>query len=246
VPTSSEWNDLVPPANRLRSPNTNSRLPRGYIPTHVVIHVTGTDSLSSVKKTFLASNSVSAHYLITKEGDLFQFAPDSSRAWHAGIDSNARLLYKKGASNWKRYLKFLSWYKAYPKDAIFVDGDLNTVWNKTESAFVARADGQAWPEYEYFDARWPEEDLPINFATDPDPNNYSIGIETLGFGSKNRDPLAYTDAMYKTLQSVVVDISEKYSIPMKKGRIVGHEDINPLGRFGWDPAPGFDWSVVYK
>jgi hypothetical protein len=26
---------------------------------------------------------------------------------------------------------------------------------------------------------------------------------------------------------------------------VGHEDVNPIGRFGWDPNAGFDWTVVH-
>lgn len=172
--------------------------------------------------------------------------PDAFRAWHAGIDSNTRRLYNQGTEKWIKYLKYFNWYKNYPNDAIYVDGDLNPVWDKTEAAFVARADAQAWSEYDYFRARWPGLDVPINFAVDPDPNNYSIGIETLGFGAKSADADVYTDAMYKTLEQLVADLSDKYAIPLEKGWIIGHEDVNPIGRFGWDPAPGFDWSIVYK
>jgi len=168
------------------------------------------------------------------------------RAWHAGIDSNARSLYRKGGLRWTRYLKCFDWYKGCPTDAIFIDGDLRPVWDKTEAAFVARSDGQSWPEYDYFRARWAGEALPTNFATDPDPNNYSIGIETLGFGARTPAPAVYTDKMYKALERLIADISAKYSIPVKKGRIVGHEDVNPVSRFGWDPAFGFDWSIIHK
>ncbi|UVM36377.1 N-acetylmuramoyl-L-alanine amidase [Pseudomonas sp. B21-017] len=242
----NDWNVLVPEANCLMTPNKNSRKPAVATPTHIVIHVTGTNSLPAVKKTFLTENSVSAHYLITKEGEIYQFAPDAFRAWHAGIDSNTRRLYNQGTEKWIKYLKYFNWYKNYPNDAIYVDGDLNPVWDKTEAAFVARADAQAWSEYDYFRARWPGLDVPINFAVDPDPNNYSIGIETLGFGAKSADADVYTDAMYKTLEQLVADLSDKYAIPLEKGWIIGHEDVNPIGRFGWDPAPGFDWSIVYK
>ena len=62
---------LILHGNRLESPNKNARRPSSLTPTHVVIHVTGTDSLSSVWETFMAPNSVSAPYLITKEGKLF-------------------------------------------------------------------------------------------------------------------------------------------------------------------------------
>jgi N-acetyl-anhydromuramyl-L-alanine amidase AmpD len=244
--TAKDWNVLVPEKNRLVTPNKNERKSSAGLPTHIVIHVTGTNNLSSVTKTFLDDHSVSAHYLVTKEGVLYQFAPDGYRAWHAGIDSGARSLYNQGAQHWMKYLKFFKWYKGYPKDAVYVDVDLNPVWDKTEAAFVRRADGQIWSEYDYFVNRWPGENQPVNFAQDPDPNNYSIGIETLGFGAKRADPAVYTDAMYQSLAQLVSDLSKKYEIPMEKGRVVGHEDVNPIGRFGWDPAPGFDWSSVRK
>ena len=242
----NNWNTLVPEKNRLLTPNKNLRKTASGLPTHIVIHVTGTDDFSSVRKTFLADHSVSAHYLVTKEGELFQFAPDGFRAWHAGIDSGARALYGKGLEQWTKYLKYFKWYKGYPKDAVYTDIDLNPVWDKTEAAFVRRADGHAWTEYDYFLTRWPGEKKPINFDKDPDPNNYSIGIETLGFGAKSPDPMTYTDAMYQSLAQLVGDLSQKYEIPMEKGRVVGHEDVHPIGRFGWDPAAGFDWSAVLK
>jgi N-acetyl-anhydromuramyl-L-alanine amidase AmpD len=245
MPDSTEWNSLVPVANRLQSPNSNSRKPASLVPTHIVVHVTGTDDLASVRKTFMAADSVSAHYLVTKDGQLIQFVPDRYRAWHAGIETTARNLYRKGAAQWRRYLKYFTWYKAYPAGSVYVDGDLKPVWDKTEAVFVARADGQPWPEYDYFATRWPGQDLPINFDVDADPNNYAIGIETLGFGATTPDPAIYTAAMYATLRRLVTDLSQKYGIPMKKGRVVGHEDLNPLARFGWDPAAGFEWSRVY-
>ena len=246
MPGSTDWNSLVPLANRLQSPNRNSRKPASLTPTHIVVHVTGTDSLASVKKLFAAANSVSAHYLVTKDGQIFQFVPDAYRAWHTGIETTARTLYRKGASQWTRYLKYFSWYKGYPAGSIYVNGDLQPVWDKTEAVFVARADGASWPEYNYFLSRWPSQDLPVNFESDNDPNNYSIGIETLGFGAKTPDPSVYTPAMYATLRALITDLSRKYGIPMRKGRIVGHEDVNPIARFGWDPSTGFEWSKLYK
>lgn len=53
-----------------------------------------------------------------------------------------------------------------------------------------------------------------------------------------------TPAMYATLRTLVQDLSQKYSIPIEEGRIVGHEDVNPIARFGWDPSAGFDWSRI--
>lgn len=240
------WNLLVPESNRLDSPNKNNRKHGSQKPTHIVIHVTGTNSFNSVKNIFMAENSVSAHYVVGKKGELHQFVPDGYRAWHAGVDSNTRALYKKGAAVWQKYLKFFSWYKSYPADSIYLDGDLKTVWDKTEAMFVALSSGGAWPHYEYFCKRWSNADQPINFAVDADPNNFSIGIETLGFGSPTSDPAVYTPEMYNTLRALVQDLSMKYDIPVVKGRVVGHEDVNPVGRFGWDPAAGFDWARIYS
>ncbi len=194
----------------------------------------------------MAENSVSAHYLIGKDGALFQFVPDSYRAWHAGVDSNTRALYKKGAQVWQRYLKYFNWFKGYSKGAIYLDGDLKPVWDETEAAFVAHGDNSLWTEFDYFRNRWNNADYPVNFSNDPDPNNYSIGIETLGFGSKNGDAGTYTPEMYSTLQQLLADLSAKYGIPLKKGRVIGHEDVNPIGRFGWDPSTGFNWSNIYR
>ena len=83
MPASTDWNGVVLQANRFPSPNKNSRRPTTQTPTHIVIHVTGTDSLTSVKKTFLADKSVSAHYLVTKDGEVLQFVPDAFRAVRA-------------------------------------------------------------------------------------------------------------------------------------------------------------------
>ena len=244
MPTSADWNELIPVANRLESPNKNARRPADLKPTHIVIHITGTSSLSTTKNTFLAPNSVSAHYLVTTTGELFQFVRDSGRAWHAGIDADSRALYSKQPKVWSRYLRYYDWYKGYPDNAVFVDGRLSPV-SGNKPVFVGRVDGSAWPEYAYFFSRFPGEDLPVNFTTDSDPNNYSIGIETLGFGSKVKDPAVYTDQMYKALAALVRNLSDKYGIPRTKGRIVGHEDVAPVERFGWDPNAGFDWSVVH-
>ncbi len=242
MPT-DEWNELVPPANRLPTTNKNER-PAGVKPTHIVIHITGTEGLAGVKSHFTKLKSVSAHYLIGKKGELFQFVPDAARAFHAGIESVVRRLYGQGPQVWRRHLKYYKWYTGYGKGAIFVDGDLQPVWDKTEAVFVTRADGQPWPQYKYVDTRWPNDEAPINFAVHQDPNDYSIGIETLGFGATKPSKTAYTPEMYATLQRLVTDLTQRHDIPMKKGRVVGHEDVNPIGRFGWDPGQGFDWSVV--
>ena len=244
MPGPMDWNEIVPAPNRLASPNAGERR-RFATPTHIVIHVTGTNDLVEVKRTFARPQSTSAHYLVTKTGDLVQFVPDGRRAYHAGIDAATRRLYEQGRATWQRCLKHFGWYRKYPPDAVFVDGDLHPVRDRSEATFVMRADGSRWPEFAYFDARWLGRDVPINFEVHPDPNDYSIGIETLGIGGRSPSEATYPAAMYQALARLVTDLGAKYGVPLTKGRIVGHEDVNPVARFGWDPAAGFDWSKVH-
>ncbi len=84
---------------------------RDKVPTHIVIHVTGTKDFSSVRRTFTAPKSVSSHYLVHSDGGLFQFVPDAGRAYHSGIDKSTASLYKKGGKEWQKYLKYFSWYR---------------------------------------------------------------------------------------------------------------------------------------
>ncbi len=103
MPTASDWNELVPEANRFKSPNRNIGGMTGGRPTHVVIHVTGTNDLESVKNTFMNGGMQrSAQYLIAADGTLFQFARDADAAWHAGISPNAQSLYKRDPAIWPK------------------------------------------------------------------------------------------------------------------------------------------------
>jgi hypothetical protein len=40
----------------------------------------------------------------------------------------------------------------------------------------------------------------------------------------------------------LADLCEKYEIPTDKAHIIGHEDVNPVERWGWDPNSGFNWD----
>src|SRR5262245_24067537 len=102
------WNPMVPASRRIEtSMMTKGRpIPK---PTHVVCHVTGTDSFQNVKNEFLTS--VSAHYLIDKAGLIYQFVPEEDQAWHAGIKAPVQALYAKGPAVWRKYLYYFSWAK---------------------------------------------------------------------------------------------------------------------------------------
>lgn len=54
----------------------------------IIIHDTGSHSFHSTLEWFINPLSkVSAHYLIDKDGGVYQFVEDSEKAWHAGVSS---------------------------------------------------------------------------------------------------------------------------------------------------------------
>jgi AmpD protein len=65
-------------------------------------------------------------------------------------------------------------------------------------------------------------------------NDFSIGIELEG-----TDDQTFTDAQYKTLIQLTLQIQQKYP-DITNDRIVGHSDIAPDRKT--DPGPHFDWS----
>lgn len=245
MPGSTDWNALVPVANRLRSKNYNDRAPLDKTPTHIVVHVTGTATADKAIAVYTQPNGgASPHYMVGRDGALYQFVMDAERAWHSGLNSAQAKLFAQGKDVWQCYIGYHVWYTKYPADAVYVDAALNVV-AKPHAVFVRQASGAPWPHYDYFNTRWPGSDVPVNFDIDQNPNNYSLGIETVGYGSATPDPKVYTDEMYTALRTLVDDLCAKYGIPREKGRVIGHEDVNPLTRFGWDPHQGFDWSRLY-
>jgi len=235
------WNPLVP--NERRIPTTMMTPGRPLArPSHVVCHITGTNSFSTVRKTFL--NSASAHYVIDKAGLVYQFVREEDQAWHAGIQRVVKALYAQGPEVWRRYLYYFDWAK-YPAGSVFVDAELAPTQGVRSATFVARPDGSAWPNYAYFDARWGANAAPLNYTAGSAPNAYSVGIEILSVGSTTPSQAAYAPAMYASLWQLVADICARHAIPMEKGRFVGHEDVNPVQRYGWDPNQGFDWPRVW-
>lgn len=71
-----------PLAQWVPSPNHNARSP-----VIIVLHHTEQDSVQESLDTLRSANSggkVSSHYLVGRDGDLYQLVADSERAWHAG------------------------------------------------------------------------------------------------------------------------------------------------------------------
>lgn len=65
---------------RVPSPNHNERRPN-----YVIIHDTSNDNVERPLKTLTdPAREVSAHYLIGRDGTLYQLVDENRRAWHAG------------------------------------------------------------------------------------------------------------------------------------------------------------------
>ena len=66
------------------SPNFGSR--KGAPINCIVLHDTGGKTAESTLSWFASENSkVSAHYLIDRDGLVYQCVPDDKQAWHAGV-----------------------------------------------------------------------------------------------------------------------------------------------------------------
>ena len=72
---------------RVSSPSPNFTKRRGTSkPDMVVLHYTATSSASNALNTLCSSKAqVSAHYLISENGCIFNLVDENKRAWHAGL-----------------------------------------------------------------------------------------------------------------------------------------------------------------
>jgi N-acetyl-anhydromuramyl-L-alanine amidase AmpD len=242
-----QWNELVPEANRIENcPNQGGRSAAIAKPSHVILHITGTKDFATAKRRFMdAAQQASAHYMIDKDGSLHQLVVDGRRAWHAGIQGAIKALYDAADHRWKQYLGLTLARSQYPADAVYLDANLQPTPEVARQRFVRTKDGSRWAKFAYFEQRWgPNRAQPWNYENSKLPNDYSIGVEIVSFGAPRPSATAYTEPMYATLTALIKDLAAKYDIPRSRGRIVGHEDVHPVDRFGWDPAAGFDWDRV--
>lgn len=234
------WNPIVPTSRRYKG--RSGKRPTDARINRVVVHVTGTRDMAQVVNRF-TTQSASAHYVVDQQGLVHQFVPENMSAWHSGIVSFVRSLYKRGDGSWRQYKRYFDWHRGYGADAVYLDATLRQVEKDSGSALlVRRLGGDEWPDYAYFDARWGRRPAPVGFEDTVNPNTHSIGIEILGLGSKHPSDTEYSDAMYASLAPLISDICERYSIERKLGPVCGHEDVNPVERWGWDPNSGFDWQ----
>jgi hypothetical protein len=242
------WNPAIPAELRYKSDNQSPRRGNGRI-DRVIIHITGPGPLEKIVERFtVKGNFASAHYLVMPNGQIHQFVPETLRAWHAGINKHVGALYKRGDGSWRNYKRYFDWHKGYPPDAIYLDANGHMVppsQREKSAVLVTPGHRGEWPDYGYFDRRWGRLPVPVGYTPGFDPNNNSIGIEVFSVGKQTLDPRQYTDEMYSALGALVGNICQRHRLPISREAVCGHEDVNPVERWGWDPNQGFDWDKLF-
>jgi N-acetylmuramoyl-L-alanine amidase-like protein len=243
------WNPLAKNAERDRS-----NYARKCKLTHIVIHCTG-NAYTPSHNRFMTSG-VSPHYLIKLDGTIVQYVKDELRAGHAAIHSFSQARYRDGT--WRK------WKRAgiVPAGHYNKEGETETTVISGSYSFTKIKSGADWKIYaaqeEVFAKRIGsgsdcdfcgvrhEPKLPYHFEHEARVNDYSIGIEIVHVSGD------YLDVQYAALIRLLANLCETHGIPFDKYHIVGHEDTNPIERWGWDPGTVreatrslFDWQRVF-
>ncbi len=174
-----------------------------------------------------------AHYVVGWDGTVWQVMDETLKAQHIGFLPNDRESFLDGS--WVDELA-----SKEPQRP-----NVPTLWK----------------------ARWPSFKSPAHLFPGPSPNQVYVGIEMIPLTGAVGQPAPlisngvarkYTDAQHQTVAKLIADIAARWNLPdeiwdASSGRLVGHEDVNPLERSvasgGWDPGalrdvPQFDWDYV--
>jgi N-acetyl-anhydromuramyl-L-alanine amidase AmpD len=98
-------------------------------------------------------------------------------------------------------------------------------------------------------ARWPDFKSPADLFPGPSPNDVYVGVEMLPLSGDLSSraswlPTArFTEAQHRAVKALALDIAARWGLPEEwwtGGRLVGHEDVNPLERHTTDPAACWD------
>lgn len=96
---------------------------------------------------------------------------------------------------------------------------------------------------------------PTDLYPGDSPNRAYVGIEVLPLLKPGPTGLWHTEAQHDAVAALFADLGARHGFGFVHGRLVGHEDVNPLDREdsggGWDPGalrihPRWDWHRVMK
>lgn len=204
-----------------------------YNPYGIMVHTTGigpcdkalregTDVLTAALKIYESMGPVGPHYVISPLGAISNLTPPSEKAHHCKVSADQR--------------------------RSFLDGE----WENMAPKWLVRD----WKE------RFPGVKSPQHLYPSRTPNDDYIGIELIPcgtwvdgrgswkpvFGRPMLTGGRYTTSQYVQLARLCLHLEEEHGIDVDlPGRLVGHSDINPLTRPGWDPGfykGYFNWNVL--
>ena len=80
-------------------------------------------------------------------------------------------------------------------------------------------------------------------------NMHATGLEHEGRAVEGMS--WYTDAMYRSSAALVRHLCRKYSVPMTRGHIIGHDEVpgidtEHIKTMHWDPGPYWNWARYFE
>lgn len=200
----------------------------GGIPDRVA--KTGKHPLDVAREIYRSMGLVGPHVVVAPDGSYEQYAPYERVRYHVGLEPEHR--------------------------RSFLDGH----WREDKNRISA--DVIAW-----WDARWPGVKSPSHLYPGTSANKAYVGIELIPcgryvtvpgmiktqwrweYGSRpGFDGQRFSMEQYAALAKLCTQLAGTYGIDLAKiGRLVGHEDVNPYTRPGWDPGDktgAFSWNLL--
>lgn len=210
---------------------------RGMLPFGLCIHTTGDDDAVNAKAKALGMDA-GAWYARFYIG-LAEFFPNYVGGWDGKLYLVADEEYRTphvGCTAMQRNC-FLS--RAWKTNWILYDGTEKPAEDDVVFQWVKK-----------WGSRWPS---PQHLFPGPSPNEAYIGLELAPVANgavPMRPELKFTKAQHDLVARLWRDLATRWRWPEGSlNRLVGHEDLNPMDRPGWDPGalrehPVFDWNYV--
>jgi N-acetyl-anhydromuramyl-L-alanine amidase AmpD len=182
----------------------------------------------AVYRSMGLADGLGPHYAICPDGTLLQFREENIKAWHAGVSAAERNAFLTG-----------TWDES----------------NRLDRRVV-----------EWWKLRWPAHKSPSHLYPSKSPNDDYIGVELVPCGVYQKNDWIpalgapvnpkgrYTAQQYMRLAELAVGLGSRWTWATaenpswwRTSRLVGHCDVNPLTRQGWDPGAfhgWFSWSLL--
>lgn len=187
----------------------------------------GVDLADETIRVYSNMGDIGPHLVILPSGNVLRLRPTDRVAWHCGL------------SDWERQQ--------------YLSGKWATD-NRIDRSVVA-----------HWESRWsPRYRSPSHLYPSKRPNTDYVGIELVPavvdsktrrgtewmFGTAASAESWFSAQQYFALAKECVTLAEQYGWPVgwqHTGRLVGHEDVNPYTRPGWDPgimSGKFHWGLL--